>query len=285
MKHKSALNNLWFTIPIAILLAIAAGGGLLIHGLYRDFPDLVAQAKGQDIVSLVVVLPILIITAILAGRGSLRAHLCWLGGLVYLVYTYISFTFAIQYNHLFLIYIALLGCSLYALIYGLATLDVAEVKARYTEKTPVKAVSIYLAVLAFIFYLMWVGEIISALVAGKVPQSILDDGTPTNAIYVLDMAWILPAFIITSISLWRKHPLGYAFAGIMLAFFVLLASAILSMGLFQAIGGNPNAIPMVGLFGVLTAIAVGVLSWYVKSLRDQLARGKVEAANWDSQFT
>lgn len=279
MKHEVTFNSLWFTVPIAILLAIAAGGGLLIPGLYRDVPNLVAQAKGQDFISLSVVLPMLVITAILAGHGSLQARLIWLGGLVYLVYTYTSFAFAIQYNPLFLVYIALLSCSLYGLIGSLAVLDLAGIKARYTEKTPVKAVSIYLAVLVFLFYFMWLSELIPALVAGEVPQSILDDGTPTNAIHVLDMAWILPAFVITAISLWRKHSLGYSLAGIMLTFFVLLASAILSMGLLEARGGAPDAIPMVGLFGILIPSAFGLLAWYLKSLYTPSVMENKEAVN------
>ena len=267
MKYESIPNSLWLTAPIAILLAIAAGGGLLINGLYRDVPGLVAQAKGQDLISVFVVLPMLIIMAILARRGSLRAHLIWLGVMAYLVYTYASYAFAIQYNPLFLVYIALLGCSLYALIGVLATLDMAGLKAHFIEKTPARAVSGLLAVLAFLFYFLWLSELIPALVAGKIPQSILDDRTPTNAIHVLDMAWILPAFVITAVNLWRKHALGYSLAGVMLTFFVLLASAALSMALLEAKAGDPEAIPMAGLFGTLIAIAAGMLLWYLKSLR------------------
>jgi hypothetical protein len=279
-ENTSAQNNsLWFTAPIAILLAIAAGSGMLINGLYRDVPNLVAQAKGQDLISLVVVLPILIITAILAGHGSLQARFIWLGGMVYLVYTYASFAFAIQYNPLFLVYIAVLGCSLYALIANLATLDMAGVKARYTEKTPSKAVSIYFAVLAFLVYFLWLSELIPALVAGKVPQSILDDRTPTNAIHVLDMAWILPAFVITSINLWRKHSLGYTLAGVLLSYFVLMASAILSMGLFEARGDSPEVIPMIVFFGILITIAIGMLWRYLKSLSLQQGIRVEEAVN------
>lgn len=73
VRHMKAW--LWLTIPIAALLAIASGGGLLIKGLYRDAPYFVAQAVGQDLISLTVVLPFLIITAILTRRGSRRARL------------------------------------------------------------------------------------------------------------------------------------------------------------------------------------------------------------------
>ncbi|MBP1679628.1 MAG: hypothetical protein H6Q29_1539, partial [Bacteroidetes bacterium] len=50
---------LWLTIPIAILLAIAAGGGVFITGLYQDAPYFAAQAVGQDVVSLTAALPAL----------------------------------------------------------------------------------------------------------------------------------------------------------------------------------------------------------------------------------
>ncbi|RPI78192.1 MAG: hypothetical protein EHM41_26045, partial [Chloroflexi bacterium] len=146
---------LWLTAPICVLLAIAAGSGVFIKWLYRDAPGLVAQAIGQDLVSLVVVLPVLIITAILARRGSVRARLIWLGGIAYLVYTYTSFAFAIKYNPLFLVYIALLGCSLYALISGLATLNLVGGKACFAGTTPTRAVSIFIVVLASLFYFLW----------------------------------------------------------------------------------------------------------------------------------
>ena len=68
---------LWFTAPIAILLAIAAGGGVFSSSLYRDNPSLLAQAIGQDFISLVVVFPTLIISAVFASRGSPRARLVW----------------------------------------------------------------------------------------------------------------------------------------------------------------------------------------------------------------
>jgi hypothetical protein len=62
--------SLWLTVPIAVLLAMAAGAGIFVSGLYRDPPGLAAQAIGQDVISLFVALPALLISAFLAGRGS-----------------------------------------------------------------------------------------------------------------------------------------------------------------------------------------------------------------------
>ena len=135
---------LWLTGPIAILVAIAAGVGFFIEDLYRDAPVNAAQAVGQDLITLVVALPVLIVSAVLALHGSMRAHLVWLGALGYLVYTYLSYALAIEFNSLFLVYVALVGLSLYILIGGLATTDFAEIKARFSRETPLKAVSIFL---------------------------------------------------------------------------------------------------------------------------------------------
>lgn len=258
---------LWLTLPIAILLAIATTGGIFISGLYRDNLYFMAQAVGQDFISLVVVLPTLVVTAFLASRGSPHARIIWLGGLIYLVYTYAVAAFDVNFNSLFLVYVAVLGCSLYALIGGLVTTNLLDIKKCFTEKTPVQAVSIYLAVLAVLFYFLWLREIVPALMAREIPQSIQDNGTPTNAVHVLDMAWILPAFVITALSLWRKRALGYTLAGAFLSYCVLLILAILSMVAFMIRGGYPVAVPQVVIFATLLTISLGMLIWYMKGLR------------------
>jgi hypothetical protein len=258
---------LWLTFPIAILLTIATTGGIFISSLYRDNPYFVAQAIGQDFVSLFVVLPTLVVAAFLASRGSPRARIIWLGALVYLVYTYVVAAFDVNFNLFFLVYVALLGCSLYALIGGLVTVNLSDIKECFTEKTPIKAISIYSATLAVLFYFLWLREIVPALIAGEIPQSIQDNGTPTNAVHVLDMAWILPAFGITAISLWRKQALGYTLAGVLLSYGVLLMLAILSMVASMIMRGYPVAVPQVVIFGTLFALSLGMLIWYMKGLK------------------
>jgi hypothetical protein len=257
---------LWLTLPIAILLAIATTSGLFISDLYRDNPYFAAQAVGQDFISLVVVLPILIAAAFLASRGSPRARIIWFGILIYLVYTYVVAAFDVNFNSLFLVYVALLGCSLYALIGSLVTANFTDIKDCFAEKTPVKVISIYLVVLAILFYFLWLREIVPALMAGEIPQSIQENGTPTNAVHVLDMAWILPAFVISAISLWRKQALGYTLAGALLSYGVLLILAILSMVVFISIRGFPVAIPQMMIFCTLFVISLGMLIWYMRGL-------------------
>jgi hypothetical protein len=260
---------LWLTGPIAVLVAIAAGVGFFSYDIYRDAPINAAQAVGQDLITLVVALPALVISAILALRGSRRAHLVWLGALGYLVYTYTSYALALRFNSLFLVYVALLGLSLYALIGGLATTDFAGRKAHFSRATPVKAVSIFLGVVALLFYFKWLSEDVPALLAGGVPQGVIDGEAPTDVVHVLDMAWILPANVLTAIWLWRGQPLGYVLAGTLLSFLSLLVLAIMSMIVFQILYGVAKAVGIAVVFGVVFAISLGMVVWYLRGLKEQ----------------
>jgi hypothetical protein len=260
---------LWLTAPIAVLMTIAAGSELLIDGVFRgDAPYFVAQAIGQDFVTLAVALPTLVIGALLASRGSERARLVWLGVLVYLVYTYVIYAFATRFNSLFLVYVVLLGCSLYALIGGLATTGFEGIKARFTDRTPVKAVSVFLAVVVALFYFVWLSEVIPALISGEVPQSVTDNGTPTNGVHVLDMAWMLPAMGLTSIWLWRRRAIAYTLAGGLLTFMSLLPLAIVAMTVSMKLYDQPVALAPAAIFVVLSTVSLGKLVWYLRGLRE-----------------
>ncbi|QIN78457.1 hypothetical protein GBA65_07885 [Rubrobacter marinus] len=259
---------LWLTAPIAVLLAIAAGSELFVDGIFRgDELNFVAQAVGQDVVTLAVALPVLVVAAILSARGSDRARLVWLGSLAYVLYTYAIYAFHVRFNPLFLVYVALFGLSLYALIGSLATTDFEAVKARFASRRAARAASVFLATMTVLFYPAWLGEVVPALVSGSVPQSVIDAGTPTGAAHVLDMAWMLPAMALTAYWLWRGRAVGYALAGALLTFSALITLAIMAMMVAMNLYGQPVAAPMAAVFGVVSAIGTAMLAWYLRGMR------------------
>jgi hypothetical protein len=264
-----------FTFPIVGLLAIASGIGVFFKGFYRDTTYYSVMAVGQDFFSFIVVVPALALAALMAHRTSFRALFVWLGIVIYLTYTYAIAAFDNQFNALFLVYVTLFGCSLYALIGGFLSLNKDGIKARFAERTPVRAISLYLGTLAVLFYFTWLREVIPALLTGTVPQSVKDSGTPTNAVHVLDMSWILPALLITAVNLWRRRSLGYLLAGPMLSFIVFVASAVLCMVISMSRAGYPLEVPQVILFTAMLAGSLGLLIWYLRSLK----QAKVAAAN------
>jgi len=69
-------------------MVLAAGLGLLWSGLYRDSPWVVCQLRGQDLVTLFLVVPALAVVMPSARIGNLRGRILWLGMMAYEVYNY-----------------------------------------------------------------------------------------------------------------------------------------------------------------------------------------------------
>ena len=265
MKHPSGNTQSWLllTVPIAVLLAVATGVELLFDVFRGDSPYFVAQALGQDFVTLLVALPALVIGAVLAALGSDRGRLVWLGVLVYLVYTYAIYAFHVRFNSLFLVYVALLGFSLYALIGGLATMDFERMKGNHTRERAAKTAGTFLLVVSILFYVVWLSEVIPALLSEDAPQSVADNGTPTSGVHVLDMAWILPALAMTGFWLRRKRAVSYALAGALLTFLLLLALAIVVMVVSMLLSGEATSVIPAAIFGLLGASSLGMLVRYL----------------------
>jgi len=67
---------------LAALVAAASAAGILVDRVYAlEKPIWAAQGIGQDIVNLIVAVPVLVISAHLEGKGSIRALLVRTGAL------------------------------------------------------------------------------------------------------------------------------------------------------------------------------------------------------------
>src|ERR1035437_842027 len=136
--QDTRLPRVWAGLSAgAALLAIAGSAvGLLAAGpIYSHetsaFRD---AAAAQDLVNLVLVGPLLLALAVRAYRGSLRSWLGWLGCLSFTVYNYAIYVFSIHFGALFLVWIGVLGLSLFALIGGLRPLGPSALKGRLTGR-------------------------------------------------------------------------------------------------------------------------------------------------------
>src|SRR5512135_617653 len=136
------------SILIAALAAVASAGGLLLRGLYRDNTFVSSTWKGNDLVTLVIAVPILIAALALAARGPGRATLVWIGMLDYALYNYAFYLFAAAFNWFFLLYVALFGLSIFALIFALVNLDVAAIASRFRERAALRWVAGYMLLVA-----------------------------------------------------------------------------------------------------------------------------------------
>jgi hypothetical protein len=112
-------NNQAFILSgvTVFLCAFASGGDLLIHNLYHDNAFVKMAWHTNDIITLFVVVPLMIVAIFLAQKGSFRWFLILLGLLGYVFYNFAFYLFGAAFNSFFLIYTTLLTTSASSLIF------------------------------------------------------------------------------------------------------------------------------------------------------------------------
>ncbi len=267
-RQETHLPKVWAGLSAGAALLAIAGSivGLLAAGpVYgQETSALGNAAAAQDLVNLVLVGPLLLVLAVRAYRGSLRSWLCWLGCLSFTVYNYAIYAFSIHFGPLFLVWVLVLGLSLYALIGGLTALDPSVVTARFAGK-PVRLPGWFLIVVAVLFALLWFSEIVPDLLAGRASTSAATWTVPTNPVHVLDLAFFLPAACLSGVLLLRHHWLGYGTAVGQLVWVGLTSLPILVTPFIANLRGDNPGWPVMVPIGIMALATLAVL-WRVLRL-------------------
>lgn len=244
---------------IAVLAIVASGSGLFWNGLYHnDSKSGAAQEQGNDLVTLVLCVPLLLVSSYFATKGSLRGRLVWTALVFYFVYVYGMMSFESAYNQLFLVYVAIFSLSLYTFAASLLTLDVNVVKESFSN-VPLKLTAGFMFLIGIMISLMWLGIISGTfgdLAAGQRP-AVLETYT-TMVIQALDLGVIVPLCLITGYLLMKKNAWGYTLASLILIKGATLGTAVLSMALFMALDGVEVVLPEVVIFVLLVAGALAM---------------------------
>jgi hypothetical protein len=254
------------TIPnrlaaIATFLAAAAALAGLADNLYVDAPNWAQQARGTDLATLFLAVPVLGIGLWNARRGSWAGHLAVVAGLLYLVYNYAIFAFAVAMNPLTAVHIAILGLSLWSLLLaGRATADGTEAVAERLNRRTAGAVLIGVGAL---FGLLWLGHIATASMTGVLPPDLIKAGISSNPVYALDLAFFLPLCILAGIGVLRSHRAAvWAFP--MLIWVALMGAGVVGGFLLMAVSGDQVPLPVVvaisGLSVASSVVAAAALA-------------------------
>jgi hypothetical protein len=257
----------WLACLTALLAAAASGVGLLAADRIYDRETVVLSdaATAQDIVTLLVVAPLLALLALGVRRGSLAAFLCLPGILAFTTYNYVIYAFSIHFGPLFLVWVALLGLSIFTLVGGLATANMSAIKDWFAGRAMTGTARFLIAVAA-LFALLWLSEIVPDLFAGNPSRSATHWKVPTNPVHVLDLAFFLAAVIMSGLLLRRQHPLGYATTAGQLVWLALTCLPILVTPLVaNARGHNLSWAVMIpiGTFLVATLAVLGGLLQHI----------------------
>jgi hypothetical protein len=264
---KISKTALWLSVIDALLVLIASASGIFLKSIYaRETPSWAVQAIGQDIVNLVAVVA-LFIAAYFVNNGSVKAFLVWRGVLLYLLYAYIIYAFDVHFNGLFLVYVAIVGLSFYALVGSVMHMHLDSLQASFSATTPARLVSVFLLVLGIVFCLLWLREEIPALVTGKIPPSVTQANLPTNPVHILDLGFYLPAMLLTALVLWRRKLLGYLLAGALLVFSILTGTAILVIFLVMSSKGIPTSVGIEVFFAIIIVVSLVLSVLYIREVK------------------
>lgn len=159
----AALAGVWPATGTPYPLTTFRGEEVTINarGLYYwDTVSMAAQMQANDLVTLVLGLPLLAISFWLALRDSLRGRILLAGTLGFILYTYITMVFGAQYNALFLVYVALFSLSLFAFVLVMMSFDLATLPAHFSERLPRGWIAGLLFFAAAFLSFAWLGRIL-----------------------------------------------------------------------------------------------------------------------------
>ena len=248
------------TWAAAILSAIAAAAGLFGSSIYRDAPFWSQQAQGIDLATLVLAVPILVGSLLLQSRRWAPARAAAIGVLLYFVYNYTIYSTSIVMNRLALLYIAILGLSVWSLVLVMTSQSTASV-ALARDSTLGRVVGIFLLLVVVLFALLWLSQIVSSTVSGLLPADLKRAGIPANPVYALDLAIFLPLAGVAAIGVLRGLTPAGNFAAPMLLWVFLTSAGIVGGFLFAGRAGEQIPVAVAGLvasIGIIALVLVGL---------------------------
>jgi hypothetical protein len=261
-------RHLWpllITVLICILLVPAIAYGLLSDTAYRGYTgNLVLTSRAQDVLTALVI-PILVWVSVRARRGSLPAHLIWLGLMFYLSYSYAIYLIGWPENRAFLIYVLVVLLAAAAFVDGLIKVDPDAVQPA-VRAFRTRGLGWFLVVVGVAFIGLWLTDVGPSALGGRAPLNLGPGGQP-YAVYVLDLTVALPMVIATGVLLIRRHPVAPVLAIVVLVKITTLFTALWLGVVAQVLAGRhvPFTADMVPS-AVLPVVTIVVLVRAVQTL-------------------
>lgn len=236
------------------------------EGIYQnDSVSYVAQGKASDLVTLILGVPLLLLSAYYQGLGSFRGRLMTTGLLGYFLYTYMSYTFLWQYNSFFLIYVLLMSGSLAGLILNLKGYDYPEIKGHFKKELPIRFLSGVLFLIGGGIGMLWLGKIGASLVSG-VPPIGLDHYT-TLVIQGMDLGFVVPAAVTGGVLLLKGRPAGYILSSAIVVKGAAMLTAMSAMMISMKWNGVPMSAVEILIFPAFNLLVILALILLIKNCK------------------
>lgn len=229
---------------------------ILTGGIYRFNGEAVAaEGVGWDIVTLFIVVPALLLALPALRRGSVRALLFATGVLAYFLYQYAEYAMFLAFGPLFPLYVAIFALSLSAMAILLSHLDLGALADAVDGRFPRRAAASFGVFMAVLLAGMWL-----PLIARSVGQTVVPelDGATTLVVQAFDLGFLVPLGIFTAVTVWRRLPVGYVLAAVVVVKGAAMGAGIAAMVIVEyLVTGVLQIVPIV-LFAVVSLVCVAL---------------------------
>ncbi|MBM7686900.1 hypothetical protein [Defluviitalea raffinosedens] len=241
------------------------------YGLYKDNSiSIAAQGIASDFVTLVMGVPLLILSLYLSLKESFKGKILLTGTLSYFLYTYMSYTFLWMYNKFFIIYVMLMSASLYAFILSISSFDIENIKLNFSEKLPVKFLGGYQIFIGVMIGMLWLGKIAPSIIGDKVPVGL--EHYTTLVIQGMDLGIIVPTAILSGIFLIKRKAIGFLLSSVIIIKGITMLTSISAMIINQALHGVNMSMAEVILFPLFNLVSIICLVLLFKNTKTKVEK-------------
>jgi len=255
IKNINVYKKIW--ILLGTLSVLVSGFSVVNIDVYNQVvsKDILPGTISQDIITLFVGF-LLIYIGLKVGDNSYKKQIFGLSFVAYLFYGYGIYVIEQIYTSLYLIYMLIFALSFWSLFFC-----IKDVKYKFTDKLilskGITRISLFFSIfIPILFYFIWSSDLIKLIRQGTKLEF-------TFSVYILDMVFIMPAFLIIAYLLSKKSKVAYVFAPVMFfKSFTLLFSV--GLGSFIRIYLNmpsnyQEGLPYIGLSLVFLAISLAII--------------------------
>ncbi|NLW45789.1 MAG: hypothetical protein GXY86_00390 [Firmicutes bacterium] len=252
-----------FSVLVALMVMAASGYGLYHPDLYsgNDFSFLRLIAN-QDLIMLLVYVPILLIVTWLTARKSFRAVLIWLGVMGYFCYVYTGYAFGGVSGKILLLHIAIAAASFFLFLTKLAMIDIEEFRLRF-EVTSFWFTAFFMIAVALLTETLWLQRYINTL-SGPIIEFWMLNLKSVSAVKVLDLAFLGPLCFLAGFWLSARKAIGYVLTTALLVIIPAKFGTLLTEFNLISNPTQPNL-----LFGAVALVALILLINFQKKLKEE----------------
>jgi hypothetical protein len=242
-------------------------------GVYHDMSAEVApQGIAQDVVTLFLAIPILLVSLYFYRKGSLRGKIILTGTLAYFLVTYLFFTLMAMYNQLFLLWICLLSFSFFAFILSFNTLAIDEISIGKKRPFPSVGLGSFLMFTSIAIAILWLSIVVPPALSATIPVQV--EHYTTLVVQALDLSILLPVSFIAGLYAYRKTPYGYKLALVYIIFLSLLMTA-LTAKIIAMFNLGYNVFPVIYIIPTFNVVSLIIMFFSLRAIQQEKISGVI----------